>query len=223
MSFETDGGQGDKMELLPLPELSQEQQEDRVIVHDLAQRLMAMELGFGTGQISVGMSFGLPSSLSKNRSKATEKLNSSADISAHLRKRIMVLSAGVLGEVHWFHKLHGFDMKNSHVESIYQNGVMDGATLRDKDKIQELLIILCGIEREPSESYDLHEKQTKEIFGEIYQQTTRIVDSFSEKLFILADLVISESWSDRGLDVCDKRLRELEAEAALAVEQSVTA
>ena len=223
MSFETDGGQGDEIELLPLPELSQEQQEDRVIVHDLAQRLMAMELGFETGKIFVGMSFGQPSSLSKNRSKATEKLNSSADIAAHLRKRIMVLIAGVLGEIHWFNKLPGFDMKDAHVESIYQNGVRDGATLTDNDKLQELLIILCGIEREPSESNKLLEEQKKEIFSEIYPHVTRIVDSFSEKLFILADLVTSESWSDRGLDVCDKRLRELESEAALAVEQSVTA
>lgn len=85
------------------------------------------------------------------------------------------------------------------------------------------MIILCGIEREPSESYDLHEKQTKEIFGEIYQQATRIVDSFSEKLFDLASLVISESWSDRGLDLSDERLLELEAEAVLAVEVPVTA
>ncbi|WP_025857557.1 hypothetical protein [Pseudomonas sp. CHM02] len=85
------------------------------------------------------------------------------------------------------------------------------------------MIILCGIEREPSESYDLHEKQTKEIFGEIYQQATRIVDSFSEKLFDLASLVISESWSDRGLDMSDERLLELEAEAVLAVEVPVTA
>ena len=211
------------MELLPLPPLNNDQQEDRVIVHDLAQRLMAMELGFGTGQIYLGMSFGRPSSLSKNRSKATGKLNSATDIAAHLRKRIMVLSAGVIGEVHWFHKLPGFDMENGHVESIYQNGVIDGAALTDKDKIQELLIILCGIEREPSESYQLFEEQQLEIFGEIYQQATRIFDSFSEKLFILANLAISESWSDGELVVNEERLLELEAEAALAVEQSVTA
>ncbi|TFZ37797.1 hypothetical protein EWW49_00330 [Pseudomonas syringae] len=210
------------MELPPLPTLTNEQQEDRVIVHDLAQRLMAMELGFGTGQISVGMSFGLPSSLSKNRSKASGKLNSATDVAAHLRKRIMVLSAGVIGEVHWFHKLLGFDMENGHVESIYQNGVIDGATLTDKDKIQELLIILCGIEREPSGNYQLLEEQKLEIFGEIYQQSTRIFDSFSEKLFILANLTISERWSNRGLSVSGERLAELETKAETLLIKSLS-
>lgn len=202
------------MELPTLPTLTNEQQEDRIILHDLAQRLMARELGFETGQIFVGTRFGQPTSLSKNRSKATEKLNSAVDVAAHLRKRIMVLSAGVISDAHWFGKLPGFDGKEDHLTAIYANGVMDGARLTDYDKLQELLVILCGIEREPGESYDLLEDQKHAIFSGLYQEALHIFNSFSEKLFILSTLVINESRSRGELAVSDERLVELEVEAA---------
>lgn len=202
------------MELPPLPTLTNEQQEDRIIHHDLAQRLMARELGFETGKIFVGSPFGQPSSLSKNQSKATEKLTSAEDIAAHLRKRIMVLCAGIISDVHWFEKLPDFDMEDRHVTTIYKNGVIDGAHLKDFDKLQELLIILCGIERKPSDTYELLENEKHETFIELYQKARDIFNSFSEELFALFDLVSNENWSNGRLIVSDKRLVELEKSAS---------
>ncbi|QPG63828.1 hypothetical protein HFV04_003380 [Pseudomonas sp. BIGb0427] len=201
------------MELAPLPTLTNEQQEDRVAHHDIAQRLMSKKLGFETGQLFVGTRFGQPSSLSKNRSKASTKLDSSAAIADHLRKRIMVLCAGVISEVQWFEKLLGFELPQAHVTSICVNGITDGARLTDHDKLQELLIILCGIERVPSENDDFLEDQKHEIFIEIYQETLNIFNELSEKIFILTNLAVNENWSNGRLIVTDERLVDLEAEA----------
>ncbi len=208
----------------PLPTLTNEQQENRVIHHDIAQRLMARELGLNTGQLHVGTRFGQPSSLSKNYLKAPARLDSSVVVAEHLRKRIMVLTAGMISEAQWFEKLPGFDMKEEHVSEIYADGVIDGARLTDHDKLQELLIILCGIEREPSESYELVADQSHEIFSGLYQEALCTFNSFSEKLLILTELVINENWSDGRLIVSDERLVELEAEAAdLASKKPITA
>ena len=211
------------MELPPLPTLTNEQQEDRIAHHDIAQRLMSRELGFETGQLFVGTRFGQPSTLSKNRSKVSAKLNSSVAIADHLRKRIMVLCAGVISEVHWFEKkLPGFEMQEAHVTSIYTYGVNDGAGLTNQDKLKELLIILCGIEHEPSENHQLLEDQMDVIFRGLYQKAVNIFNEFSEKLFILADLVINENWCNGRLIVCDERLVELEAEADALSSKNLT-
>lgn len=105
------------MELPPLPTLTNEQQEDRIAHHDIAQRLMSKQLGFDTGQLFIGTRFWQPSSLSKNHSKASTKLDSSVTIAEHLRKRIMVLFAGVISDVHWFDKLPGFELTEAHLTS----------------------------------------------------------------------------------------------------------
>lgn len=201
------------MELSPLPTLTDLQQYGRVVHHDIAQRLMSKRLGFETGQLFVGALFGQPSSLSKNRSKAPIKLDSSAAVADHLRRRIMVLCAGVISEAQWFEQLPGFEIKDAHITSICKNGVTDGTWLTDDDKLQELLIILCGIEREPSENDDFLEDQKYEIFNEIYQETLNIFNEFSEKIFILAKLAFNESWRSGRLIVSDERLVSLEAEA----------
>lgn len=208
------------MELPPLPPLTNDQQENRVIFHDIAQHLMAKELGFETGRIFVGTRFGQPTSLSKNSSKTTTKLDSSAGIATHLRKRIMVLCAGVISEFEWFQKLPEFLMEKDHANTIYNNGLMDGFRLTDHHKIQELLIILHGIEREPSENDDLLENQKYEIFSVLYREAECIFNSFSEKLFTLYGLVINENWDNCGLIVNGERLAELEAEAEAADQAS---
>lgn len=200
------------MELPPLPTLTNEQQEDRIAHHDIAQRLMSKQLGFDTGQLFIGTRFWQPSSLSKNHSKASTKLDSSVTIAEHLRKRIMVLFAGVISDVHWFDKLPGFELTEAHLTSIYNNGVVDGTRLTDKDKIEELLVILCGIEHEPSESYQLLVDQMNEIYSELYKAALNIFNSFAEKLPILTGLAVKENFSNGRLIVSDDRLVDLEAD-----------
>ena len=174
---------------------------------------MSKQLGFDTGQLFIGTRFGQPSSLSKNHSKASTKLDSSVTIAEHLRKRIMVLFAGVISDVHWFDKLPGFELTEALLTSIYNNGVVDGTRLTDKDKIEELLLILCGIEHEPSESYQLLVDQMYEIYSELYKAALNIFNSFAEKLPILTGLAVKENFSNGRLIVSDDRLVDLEADA----------
>lgn len=206
------------MELPPLPPLTNEQQEDRVIHHDIAQRMMARALKFETGQLYVGTRFRQPVSLSKNRSKASARLDTSAAIADHLRRRIMVLCAGVIGEAHWFNTIPDFEMQPDHLSSVYENGVVDGAGITDQDKINELLIILCGLENDPCENSESHGHQTRKIFEETYQEARTIFDTFSEKFLILAELAIGEDWSDGRLIVSDERLTKLDATAEIMLQ-----
>lgn len=212
-SPETDNLPRKNIVLPPLPILTNEQQEDRIARHDIAQRLMSKKLGFETGQLFIGTRFGKPSSLSNNRSKALAKLDSSVTIAEHLRKRIMILFSGVMSDVQYFEKLVNFEMKKAHLDSIYNSGVPDGSWLTDKDKIEELLVALCGIEYEPGESYQRLVDQMNDTYSELYRAMLSIFDSFAEKLPILADLAIKESWNRGRLIVSDERLVDLEAEA----------
>lgn len=200
---------------MALPKTSQQQDDDRVIHHELGHWLMAREMGFTAGKIFLKRIGGKASGHAKVYPRASTRLSTAEAVDDYLTKRIMVLFAGVIVEVEWYRKTFVKDLDEDDIDHIYENGVIDHSGLNDKGKVEELLVVLAGIRNGPAAKYPDLSYQTRVIFVELYNQAINLVGRFLDKLYTLAELVKEEQWQSNGiLDVPNERLVELEDVAA---------
>ncbi|MBI6885101.1 hypothetical protein [Pseudomonas putida] len=193
-----------------LPEFEKHENQNRAVYREVAQRLMAKHLGFKASGIQVKMTNGHVSGVSNYFLETSNGLVSPALVHDYLTKRIMVLCAGVWGEVHWLHLLLGDDMKNDHVTALYDNGVLDGSLLTNRAKILELSTILTGMQHEPADSYKEMDDQSHSLFAENYQRTVDYLKEHQDMFNCLAGLVLERPRSQDGMSVSDEVLNNLE-------------
>ncbi|MEE5062628.1 hypothetical protein V2J97_01125 [Pseudomonas alliivorans] len=196
---------------MALPRLSDQQDVRRVIHHELGHWLMAREVGFDIGAISVDTYRGKAGGAAKVFPRAQTQLKNAAAVDEYLTKRIMVLCAGVRTEIEWYHRDPTIPFSREYIDDVYENGVIDTSGLTDKGKIDELLVILAGIRFTAATDNRALSIQHRALFEEIYHESCRISECFMDKLFALAKLVVEERWiSTSKLVVRSNRLIELE-------------
>lgn len=204
-----------------LPSLSHEQIQDRIVYRDVAQRLMARFLGLETGAIEVKMTFDRVTGTDSFLTNPPTCLNSTSKIAEYINKRLLVLSAGVMGEMEWYETILGINIQQEEAEEIYENGALDDSLNSNKSKIKELLVVLAGLRLEPCNCINDFETQNRDLFSQIYEHTREIFITLREKFLTLSGLVISEEWNN-GLLVTAARLDELECivDAQLSIENN---
>lgn len=195
---------------MPLPETLHDQDNNRVIHHELGHWLMAREMGFEVGKIVINSSRGKASGYAKVFPRASSQLDTAEAVDDYLSRRVRVLLAGVIVEIAWYKKTFGESLSDKDLKGIYENAVIDRSGIGDKGKAEELLAILAGI-RGGTRAMDKDlNNQIRVIFVKIYRETEQVVETFLEMLFVLADLISSEPWQDPDmLEMEKQRLTEL--------------
>ncbi|TFZ37798.1 hypothetical protein EWW49_00335 [Pseudomonas syringae] len=199
---------------MALPVTKHAVDDSRVIHHELGHWLMAREMGFSVGQIFIQRMNGQASGHATVYPRASSRLCKAEAVDDYISRRIRVLLAGSIVEIEWYKKTFGAAL-GKQLDRFYENPVIDHSGIGDKAKAEELLVILAGIRKELKAKHNFLPDQIRILFVEIYRDTKLIVETFLEKLFILADLVESEPWQNyKTLTVENERLTELSDIAA---------
>lgn len=200
---------------MALPETHHAMDDSRVIHHELGHWLMAREMGFIVGEISIERMQGKASGHATVFPRAQSQLTTSEAVDDYLSRRIWVLLAGAIVEIEWYKKTFGQRLEEGVFDRIYNNRVIDNSGVSDKGKAEELLAILAGIRNEPTSKRNALTDQVRTLFVALYKEAALIAREFLETLFALAELVSNEPWQDpTTLKVTKERLTELAEIAA---------
>lgn len=194
---------------MALPETSYEIDDSRVIHHELGHWLMAREVGFSVGEISIERMHGKASGHAKVFPRAQSQMDTAAAVDDYLSNRIRVLLAGVIAEIEWYKRTFGSTLDKQEFDRIYNNAVIDRSGISDKGKAEELLAILAGIRNEPTTKPNDLDNQNRALFVNIYRDTQLLANNFLETLFTLAELVSNEPWDNNAKLVTKERLTTL--------------
>lgn len=194
---------------MALPETNHEMDDNRVIHHELRHWLMAREMGFSVGEVSIERKDGKASGHATVFPRAKSRLDTAEAVDDYLSNRIRVLLAGVIVEIEWYKKTFGRALDKKEFDRIYNNRVIDRSGTSDKGKAEELLAILAGLRNEPTTKCNDLDNQIRALFVEIYQETQQLVSRFLGTLFALAKLVSNEPSQNDTKHVLTERLTEL--------------
>ncbi|WP_159513899.1 MULTISPECIES: hypothetical protein [Enterobacter] len=181
-------------ELILLPPLTPQQNIERVLFHELGHWIMSRHIGFDVGEIKLTTNnYTQVHGSSTVHPHPVKKLQTIQDVDEHIIDRMSILCAGVLADLVWHELFLKIEIKQEHVEKIFEDGIMDNTGLNDKRKIEELVHIINGIRNAPSSDGKCLEAQFNLIVAEAWNKAKEVINENNEKLKNMAQSLIATS------------------------------